>query len=275
MIRLVMPLALILAAARASAGVEALSAGAENSFLSAAFGGLPRPVHSVYRSAGAQVPTPIGYQSAVLAGEGTAGAAAVEVASLDLAALLNKQLKSPLRYDLGGKSVWVSGAFDRQQNAYVSILVDGQEARFFNVRGLLDKAETVVAGTARYTLYLAPNVINQMKSEIILENAADEDDKVRVTLKKMLESVGAAGDAATVSGQLYKVFYTDDVKNGQIDRTARTFTFLHIDAGGQIHVFLIPAELVPSDKIAVFKMHGNTRVGLIQAQGRLRVYENP
>jgi len=211
---------------------------------------------------------------AQLGGE-AAPSAAAQVGDIDLASLLNKQLKSPLKYSLGGKDVWVSGAFDRQQNAYVSILVDGAEARFFNVRGLLDKEEQIVSGTAKYTLRLSPNVINQMKSEIILENAADEDDMVRITLKKMLAGVSATGAPVSIGGRAYKVFYTDDIKAGRVDKTAKSFTFIHTEASGEIHVFLIPSELVPSDKIAVFKMFANARVGLTQKDGKLKVFENP
>lgn len=276
-------LALTLAApSRAFAGSEALALGADKAFMSAAFASpLPMPSAAKWK---VQMPLPTAqvnpsmnwFSLTVLAqlGADPAGAAA-PVGDIDLAALLNKQLKSPLKYSLGGKDVWVSGAFDRQQNAYVSILVDGAEPRFFNVRGLLDKEEVIVAGTAKYGLRLSPNIINQMKSEIILENAADEDDMVRITLKKMLAGVGATGAAVTVGGKEYKVFYTDDIKAGRVDKTAKTFTFIHTEAGGEIHVFLIPAELVPSDKIAVFKMFANGRVGLSQKGGKLKVYENP
>ena len=97
----------------------------------------------------------------------------------------------------------------------------------------------------------------------------------RPLVKKMLDGVGATGAAATVSGQGYKVFYTDDIKAGRVDKTAKTITFILTEASGEIHVFLIPAELVPSDKIAVFKMFSNTRVGLMQKDGKLKVYENP
>ena len=272
----------VAAAVPARAGLEAASAAADHAFFQAAFSaplpalnpavrarrpGFPAPMAAVSES-------PVRQHEVVLVSDAPQGSAA-EAASIDLAALLNRQLKSSLRYDLGGKSVWISGAFDRSQNAYVSILVDGSEAKFFNVKGLLDKEAPVEAGANKYKLYLAPNVINQMKSEIVLENAADEDDKVRVTLKKMLDAVGAAGASVTVSGQAYKVFYTDDIKNGQIDKSAKTLTFIHTDAAGEIHVFLIPADLVPSDKIAVFKMHQNLRVGLSQKDGKLKVYENP
>lgn len=272
----------LLAPSFAFAGGEAMSAGAEAAFVSAAFA-QPFPKMNLQGLtvsapvAQIQLPSMSWFSLSVLAqlgGEvGRAGAS--EVASIDLASLLNKQLKSPLKYSMGGKDVWVSGAFDRSQNAYVSILVDGSEAVFFNVKGLLDKEESVTAGTAKYKLYLAPNVINQMKSEIILENAANEDDKVRITLKKMLEGVGAGGASATVGGQAYKVFYTDDIKAGRVDKTAKTITFILTEASGEIHVFLIPAELVPSDKIAVFKMFNNARVGMMQKDGKLKVYENP
>ncbi len=277
-------LTLAAAASPAFAGSEALSFGADKAFMNAAFS---LPVSMPTAAAKMTVQMPIaqimpsmnGFSLAVLAqlgGEAVQSSAA-QVGDIDLAALLNKQLKSPLKYTLGGKDVWVSGAFDRDSNAYVSILVDGSEAVFFNVKGLLDKEESFGAGTAKYKVRLSPNVINQMKSEIILENTANEDDVVRITLKKMLEGVGATGAAVTVGGQNYKVFYTDGIKAGRVDKTAKTFTFILTEASGEIHVFLIPAdeEHVPSNKIAVFKMFANARVGLTQKDGKLKVYENP
>lgn len=279
--KLVLALALALAAPAAFAGPEAAAAGADKGFLSVIFSSpLPQPAKKSWTSY--VQPSQLGSQASwfslsVLAqlGSEQVGAAGAQVGDIDLASLLNKQLKSPLKYSMGGKDVWVSGAFDRSQNAYVSILVDGQEPLFFNVKGLLDKEENVTAGTNKYKLYLSPNVINQMKSEIVLENAADEDDKVRVTLKKMLDGVGASGAAAAVGGNAYKVFYTDDVKNGRVDKTAKTLTFILTEPNGEIHVFLIPAELVPGDKIAVFKMFRDQRVGLMQKDGKLKIYENP
>jgi len=278
----VLALALAAATSGAFAGSESLSHGADAAFANAAFfSALPKPDALKWT---VQMPAPMAqampkmswFSLAVLAelGGSPAGTAA-QVGDIDLATLLNKQLKSPLKYSLGGKDVWIYGAFDRQQNAYVSILVDGSEAVFFNVKGLLDKEEQVTAGTGKYKLYLSPNVINQMKSEIVLENAANEDDKTRVTLKKMLDGVGASGASVAVAGQSYKVFYTDDIKAGRVDKSAKSFTFILTEASGEIHVFLIPAELVPGDKIAVFKMFNNARVGLQQKDGKLKVYENP
>lgn len=202
-------------------------------------------------------------------------AAPAPAADIELAALLNKQLKTSLQYNLGGKTVWVGGAFDRQQNAFVSVLVDGQPARFFDVRGLLDREQALSIGTGQYKMFLQPNVINQMRSEIIIENAADEDDKVRITLKKMMDSTGAAGHAVTLGAHNYRAFYSDDVVNGAANPANKVFTFLLVDGRGEIHIFLIPAELVPGDKIAVFKMFEDKRVGLTSAGGRLKVYENP
>lgn len=279
---MVLALALATAPCPASAGSEAAAAGADQAFAHAAFfQALPKPNPGKWT---VQMPMPTAqvmpsmnwFSLSVLAQLGGAPAGAgAQIGDIDLTTLLNRQLKSPLKYSLGGKDVWVSGAFDRQQNAYVSILVDGSEPVFYNVRGLLDKEETVSAGANKYTLRLSPNVINQMKSEIVLENKADEDDAVRITLKKMLDGVGATGAPVAVSGQNYKVFYTDDIKAGRVDKTAKTFTFILTEASGEIHVFLIPAELVPGDKIAVFKMFSNVRVGLMQKDGKLKVFENP
>jgi hypothetical protein len=275
-VNLILALTLAVSPSVALAGSESLAAGADKAFVNAAFA-MPSPLKwTVQRPTAQLLPSMNWFSLSVLAQLGGEPAAAgAQVGDIELSTLLNKQLKGPLKYSLGGKDVWVSGAFDRQQNAYVSILVDGSDAVFFNVKGLLDKEETVSAGANKYTLRLSPNVINQMKSEIILENKANEDDMVRITLKKMLEGVGATGASVTVSGQGYKVFYTDDIKAGRVDKTAKTFTFILTEANGEIHVFLIPAELVPGDKIAVFKMFNNTRVGLTQKDGKLKVYENP
>lgn len=280
--KLLAALVLALAPVRALAGSEAIAVGADSAFLEAAFfRPLPASTKAAWTIqrpvAQLSIMPTASFFTVVLADLGAVvpAGAPVQTADIDLAALLNKQLKSNLKYTLGGKTVWVSGAFDRQQNAFVSILVDGQDAVFFNVKGLLDKEESVTAGTNKYKLYLAPNVINQMKSEIVLENAADEDDKTRITLKKMLDAVGATGADAKVGDQTYKVFYTDDIKNGRVDKTAKSFSFILTEPSGEIHVFLIPAELVPSDKIAVFKMFKDRRVGLSQKDGKLKVYENP
>lgn len=280
-VKALLVLALAAAPSHAFAESEALAFGAEKVFMTAAFS-QPLPKPSLAKKIAQRPTLPqrpafglVGLTVVAQAGgEATRGASS-QVGDIDLAALLNKQLKSPIKYSLGGKDVWISGAFDRQQNAYVSILVDGSEAQFFNVKGLLDKEESVACGTAKYKLYLAPNVINQMKSEIILENAANEDDKIRVSLKKMLEGVGASGAAVAISGQNYKLFYTDDIKAGRVDKAAKTFTFFLTEATGEVHVFLIPADLVTAEKVTVFKMFGNARVGLLQKDGKLKVYENP
>lgn len=275
-------LVVVALASRAQAQPEAAAAAARSSFELSIISPRPefkRAFTSGWHRLAAQAPQPgAGFfttGAALVATVDLNAAAPAPAADIDLAALLNKQLKTSLQYNLGGKTVWVGGAFDRQQNAFVSVLVDGEAARFFNVRSLLDREQPLSIGTGRYKMYLQPNIINQMRSEIIIENAADEDDKVRITLKKMMDSAGAAGQAVTVGGQAYRVFYSDDVVNGQADPANKVFTFLLVDARGEIHVFLIPAELVPGDKIAVFKMFEDKRIGLIQTGGRLKVYENP
>ncbi len=200
---------------------------------------------------------------------------AAPVAQLELGGLLNKHLKTTLKFNLGGKDLWISGAFDRDQNAFVSILVDGSEPLFFNVRALLDKEELLAIGTGSYKLSLSPNIINQMESEIVLKNVADRKDRESVTIKEMLDAVSAAGAELKLSDQSYRAFYYDDIKNGRQDKTAKAFAFILTDAKGEIHAFLVPADLVPSDKAAVFKMYNNKTVGLQQAGGKLQVFENP
>ncbi len=205
-------------------------------------------------------------------GEGQVRATAQEV---DLSALHNRHLKTSLKYSLGGKDVWISGAFDSSQNAYVSVLIDGQEARFFNVKGLLSKSETLDIGAGKYRLSLSPDLENQLESEIVLTNTANRKDQQRITIREMLGAVNEKGEEVRLTGQIYRLFYYDDIKDGQVNREKKLFTFIFYDAKGEIHIFLIPAELVPTDKIAVFKMFENKRVGLQQAGGRLRIFDNP
>ncbi len=199
--------------------------------------------------------------------------AAAPKAELNLASLLNRHLRNQLKYSLGGKEVYVSGSFDRAQNAYVSILVEGKAPVFYNVKGLLDKEELIDIGSARYKVYLSPNIINKMKSQIVIENAANEDEAVRVTIKKLLDSISAAGDDVKLTDQAYKAFYSDDIKDAKADPNVKTFSFILTEANGEIHVFLVPAELVPADKIATFKMFNNKQLGLQQVDGKLKVYE--
>ncbi len=269
-----------LAAGRAEASSESAAFGARTAFDMSIFAPQPtfkRSVAGTWQAMAAASGSSSLFRvnAAMLATAEVSATSASPALEVDLAQLLNKQLKTSLKYSVGGKDIWVGGAFDRAQNAYVSILVDGSPARFFDVKKLLDKEESLPLGTARYKMYLAPNIINQMKSEIVLENEANEDEKIRISLKKMMDAAGAAGHAVTLGTHNYRAFYTDDVKNGTIDASSRVFTFLLVDAKGQIHVFIIPADLVPSDKIAVFKMFEDKRVGLMQAGGKLKIYENP
>ena len=274
-------LAALAVAGRADASSESAAAAARAAFDLSIFSPQPefkRSITGSWQAMAVAAPAANGIfkiTGAVVAAADANVSAATPALEIDLAGLLNKQLKTSLKYNVGGKDVWVGGAFDRAQNAYVSILVDGGQAQFYNVKSLLDKEQPLQLGTAKYKMYLAPNVINQMKSEIILENAADEDDKIRITLKKMMDAAGAAGHAATLGTHAYRAFYTDDVKNGAADPSARVFTFLLVDAKGEIHVFIIPADLVPSDKIAIFKMFEDKRVGLLSVGGKLKIYENP
>ncbi|MBI3288984.1 MAG: hypothetical protein HYZ74_05650 [Elusimicrobia bacterium] len=274
--KMLLVLALATASVKAYAGSEMLAAGAERAFTEAAFvRPLPAPKNGAWKTKmlGQIVPNS-GFTTVVPGAEDAQGAGS-EVASLDLPSLLNRQLKSQLKYTLGGKTVWISGAFDRKKTAYVSILIDGSEPAFYELKGLIDKEQPLRIGTGRYKLYVAPNVINQIKSEIILENEANEDDLTRITVKKMLDGVGSMGEAVKVADQTYKVFYTDDFKEGKPDKTVKLITFILTETSGSIHLFLIPAEFVPADRIAVFKMFQDKRVGLAQKDGKLKIYDNP
>ncbi len=267
-------------AARAQGG-EALSAGAGQIFWETTVLTAPRfeRAPGVLR---ATFPTPdVGQMvkdhlvEVRLVNVGATRVAAGPAQTINIGPLLNRHFKTDLNFTLGGASLWVSGTFDRAQKAYVSILVDGQAARMFNVEDLVKKPEILDIGSGKYQLKVAPDLSDLLDSEIALINTTNRKDAQRVTLRDMLTSVAAAGESATIGGDAYKVFYYDDVKNGALDPSSRSFAFIKVDKQGQFHVFLVPAELVPTDKIAIFQMHEGKSVGLQLNGGSLLLYQQP
>ena len=271
-------------------GFETASAGAGSSFLTSGFA-APRfvrgaAVASVPGSAvslnsvrdvlgrvlgGSALPSPL--TLGVLAQVGPGGKTASK--EITLAPLLNRHFKTTLTFQMGGKDVWISGSFDRGQKAYVSVLEDGKAARFYNVEELLTHPGQLDIGSAKVKLSLSPDLTDQLESEIVLTNTANRKDQQRITLRDMLAAVSAAGENVTIAGAPYKLFYYDDIKDGHGDASSKSFAFIQTNAKGEIAVFLVPAELVPADKIAVFKMADNSSVGLQQKDGKLRLFDNP
>jgi len=198
----------------------------------------------------------------------TAGRPSTLVKELDLSSLLGRHLKTSLTYTLGGANVWVSGSFDRQQNAYVSILIDGQAAQYFNVKDLLTAPKILDIGTGKYRLSVSPDLTDQLQSEIVLTNAANRRDQQRITLQDMLTAVAAAGEQIDMGGQSYRFFYFDDV-----GASSQSFAFILTDAQGEFHVFLIPAEIVPSVHAATFKLYNSLPVGLLRSGANLRILQ--
>jgi hypothetical protein len=190
-------------------------------------------------------------------------------ADLDLANLLNRHLKTSLRFQLSGRTVWFSGAFDAGQNPFVSILVDGYGPMYFNVKALVNTDQRLTFGGARYTLSLSPNIFHKMKSTINLKNDANSREAARFSVQDMLDAVSVAGLPIGVSGQAYKFYYADGVGGGQ-----RMFVFIY---GGSkdFHVFLVPESQVPADRMGVFTLFGGKRVGLSRRGTHLQIYENP
>ncbi|MBI4345766.1 MAG: hypothetical protein HY553_02855 [Elusimicrobia bacterium] len=217
-------------------------------------------------------------RSQVLSSDGYAAPTAAAV-SVDLSRLHNRNWKTPATFTMGGQKVFVGGAFDRSQNAFISAYVDGwTEPKFFNIKGLLDKEGSLTVGSAAYGVSLSANVLNPMKSQIVFENKADEEDQSRISVKKLLDSLNAAGETVKLSDQSYQLFYYSDVKEGAsgpaVDPNSRTFAMI-LTEGDEMHVFLIPAESVPAAQVAVFKMFKDKRVGLQLVGITLKVFENP
>lgn len=213
------------------------------------------------------------FESKVAAADGVAPAAGGPAAEADLKALLNAHLKAQLTVTLGGKKTYISGVFDRQQNAFLSVWVEGAASPLlFNIKGLLEK-EGAVAG---YKLYLEANPLQPLKSKITFENAADEDDLQSVRLGKLLEAIEASGQQVNLTGQSYRLFYFQDVQeNGGsvvLNPNSRTIALI-LKEGEEMHVFLIPEESVASDKLSVFKVYKDKKIGVQNAGGKLRIYE--
>ena len=201
-------------------------------------------------------------------------AAVPPAAELELAPLLNRHLKTSLRYQLSGRTVWFSGAFDSAQTAYVSVLVDGFPPIYFNVKALLDNEQHLSVGGARYTLSLSPNIFHKMKSTINLTNDANSREAARFSVQDMLDAVSASGLAVALSGQPYKFYYVDGVESFTGFTGGRMFVFIHGNSK-DFHVFLIPENQVPADRLGVFTLFGGQRVGLARRGASLQVYVNP
>lgn len=192
------------------------------------------------------------------------------VAAVDLAPILNQHLKTSLRFTLGGRTVWFSGAFDRQQNPFVSVLIDGYRPMYFNVKALLDQDQRIAIGSSNYTLSLSANIFHKMKSKINLVNDDNSRDAARFSVQDMLDAVDAAGRPVALSDQSYKFYYADGVGGS----TEKMFVFIYGNSH-DFHVFLVGENSVPSDKLAVFQMFNGKRVGLAKRDGKLEIYENP
>ncbi|MDE2490557.1 MAG: hypothetical protein KGM24_06890 [Elusimicrobia bacterium] len=212
-------------------------------------------------------------RTTLLQADSAESAAAAPAADVELAPLLNRQLKTSLRWVLNGRTVWFGGAFDSKQNAYVSITVDGSAPLYFYVRGLLDQEQSVSIGGRSYTLSLSANIFHKLNSKIVLTDDASGRE-IRFSIQDMLNAISAVGAPVRLSDQAYTVYYTDGVDGGRANPSARLFDFVY-NQNGNFHVYLIPETSVPSDRLAVFSMFNGKRVGLVARGGRLQVYENP
>ena len=263
------------------AGLESLGAGAQGLFFQAAGSAGPRFTRRETQTA-LSLSLPAGllgkesrFSLATLSALAQVQFSAAVAQEILLEPLLNRQFKTNLSYTLGGKSVWIGGAFDRVQKAYVAILEDGKAARFFNVEELRAHAEVLDLGAAKYKLSLSPDYSDLLDSEIILTNTNNKKDSQWFSLRDMLAAVAAVGAPARIGGADYKVFYYDDIQDGKASSASRSFAFILTDVNRQIRVFLVPAELVAGDRIAVFRMHDNKPVGLQQVGSTLKLFDNP
>ena len=214
------------------------------------------------------------FESKLASAEGAvAPQAAGPAAEADLKALLNAHLKAQLTVTLGGKKTYISGVFDRQQNAFLSVWVEGDAGPvLFNIKGLMEKEGSLPG----YKVYLEANPLQPLKSKIAFENKANEDDVQTVRLGNLLNAIEASGQVVALTGQSYRLFYFQDVQEagGQVvlNPNSRTIALILKD-GDEMHVFLIPEENVASDKLSVFKVYKDKKIGVQNANGKLRIFE--
>ncbi|TPW20966.1 MAG: hypothetical protein FD126_1157 [Elusimicrobia bacterium] len=217
------------------------------------------------------------FESKLAAAEGSVAAQGGPAAEADLKALLNAHLKAQLTVTLGGKKTYISGVFDRQQNAFLSVWIEGEAGPvLFNIKGLMDKEGSVQAGATGYKIYLEANPLQPLKSKIAFENKANEDDVQTVRLGNLLNAIEASGQVVALTGQSYRLFYFQDVQESGgsvvLNPNSRTIALILKD-GDEMHVFLIPEESVASDKLTVFKVYKDKKIGVQNAAGKLRIFE--
>lgn len=260
----------------ARAASEGLAAGAASRFERLAAVSLP-PLGSVFAAAapkglfGAELERFLREAVSVPVSEAPQLLSPVLAADLDLPSLLNRHLKTSLRYDLGGKSVWFGATFDRRQNAHLGVLIEGEVQRYYNVLGLVDRPQRLRIGTDNYRLELWPNPFGQLKSRIVVVNE-DYDERRSFSITELLAAISRTGGEVSISGLSYRVFYGDGLEGGVPNPASRLFAFLHIDREGNPHIYLVSESLVPSDRIAVFPLFGGASVGLSRRGESLRIY---
>jgi len=197
---------------------------------------------------------------------------------IDLKASLNGHLTKTIKATINGKEVFVSGTFDKAQNAFLTVKQGAGDAKLFDIRGLLDAEGKVTIGGQGFSIFLEANALRPLRSRINFVNDADEDDEYPIRLGKLLDKVMEAGKPIQFSDQAYRFYYMDGVKKGAsgpvMDPAARTVGMI-LKEGEEMHVFLIPESDIPKDQIAVFKMHEDKRVGMRRNGDKLEIYENP
>jgi hypothetical protein len=197
-------------------------------------------------------------------------------ATIDLKTGHNSHFMKTYLTEINGKTVYVSGVFDKDQNAFMSVWVKGDASpQLLNIKGLLDAEGEVNIGGKEYAVEVQANPLKPLRSRInIYDPNGDEESGIR--LGALLSKIEAAGTAVTLGGTAYRIFYTDGVKAGpELDPANRLFSIITKDSEGDMHVFLVPESLVPSDKIAIFKLLGGVKAGLRKKDGKLEIYDNP
>ena len=268
----ILVLCLIATRAFAQSGPEAISVLGEARFAAAVSGFT----HGQFRPVGCAVaPADSGeFSAAVLSPIQFQTRRAAPSIEMDLTLMLNRHAKTSLRYQLSGRTVWFSGTFNHEKTAYGSILVEGQAPMYFDVKALLNRDETVTIGGTNFTISLSPDIFNKLNSKIVVKNDSTGNEDARFSVKNMLDAVSAVGQAVVLSDRAYKVYYGYDLKNGRVDKDARLIMFIY-GSGQDAQLYLIPEEQVPADRVGVFKMFKDQRVGLSRKDGRLQVYSNP
>lgn len=184
-------------------------------------------------------------------------------AYLKIDEIKNNNWRTSAQFPLNGKTATVGFSVSRAQEAYMSVLSqDAAVPPLVNIKGLLDGEKSVEVNGRAYAASLSPNIFDKMASKLRLKGHGESRS---FKIRELLAATAEKGFPLQVGAQAYRVFYFDDVDEkggfGQVQPARQNISFVLKDKD-DYQIFIIPAEQVPTDQLAVYSLHNGARVGL-------------